>query len=85
VAAVSRADSAGMKGLGSLRTPIARYVVFGADPRNANHLLAPDVVDMQMKFSADGGSIWFSHPALTQAVTDSGDSSSRSAMSRSRA
>jgi hypothetical protein len=72
VAAVSRADSAGMKGLGSLRTPIARYVVFGADPRNANHLLAPDVVDKQMKFSADGGSIWFSHPALTQAVTDSG-------------
>ncbi len=71
-AAVSRADSAGMRGLGLLHTPIARYVVFGADPRNANHLLAPDVVDKQMKFSADGGSIWSSHPALTQAVTDSG-------------
>ena len=71
-AAVSRADSAGMRGFGSLHTPIARYVVFGADPRNANHLLAPDVGDRQMKFSADGGSIWFSHPALTEAVTDSG-------------
>jgi len=71
-AAVSRADSAGMGAFGSLRTPIGRYVVFGVDPRNANHLLAPDVINKQMKFSADGGSIWFFHPALTQAVTDSG-------------
>ncbi|MEP7345808.1 MAG: hypothetical protein ABI877_11090, partial [Gemmatimonadaceae bacterium] len=71
-ATVFRADSLGMGAIGSLRTPIARYLAFGVDPRNADHLLAPDIQNAQMKFSADAGVTWFSLPQLTQAVTDSG-------------
>jgi photosystem II stability/assembly factor-like uncharacterized protein len=71
-AAVRRADSLGMGAIGSLRVPIARYVVFGVDPRNQNHLIAPDIQDKEMKFSADGGTTWFPLPQLTQAVTDTG-------------
>lgn len=58
--------------LGSLRVPIARYVVFGADPRNPDHLIAPDVESQQMKFSDDGGANWYPLPQLTQAVTGNG-------------
>lgn len=71
-ASVERADSLGLGALGSLRTPIARYMVVGADPRNANHLIAPDLEDGVMKFSADGGTTWYPHTALTTAVTDTG-------------
>jgi hypothetical protein len=69
---VGRADSLGLGALGSLRTPIARYMVVGVDPRNADHLIAPDMQDREMKFSADGGTTWFPLTALTTAVTDSG-------------
>jgi len=57
---------------GSSRTPISRRAVVGVDPKNANHLIAADVQNGEMKFSADGGDNWFPLPALTQAVTDSG-------------
>jgi hypothetical protein len=69
---VTNADSSGIGAFGSLRTPIARYVVFGVDPNNADRLIAPDVENSEMKFSADGGANWYPLPQLTQAVTDSG-------------
>jgi len=42
-----------MGAVGSLKTPIARYVVFGVDPNDPNHLIAPDVENGAMKFSTD--------------------------------
>ena len=58
--------------LGSLRVPIARYVVFGVDPKNPEHLIAPDADAEVMKFSADGGASWHELPQLTNAVTGNG-------------
>lgn len=71
-ATVAAADGSGTVALGSLRTPIARYVVFGVDPANPNHLIAPDLNSDEMKFSADGGATWHPLPQLTQAVTGGG-------------
>ena len=71
-ATVTPADALGNVALGSLRTPIARYVVFGADPKNPDHLIAPDVDGGEMKFSADGGVTWHPLPQLTQTVTGGG-------------
>ncbi len=58
--------------LGSLRVPIARYIVFGVDPKNPEHLIAPDADAQVMKFSADGGVSWHPLPQLTDAVTGNG-------------
>lgn len=69
-AIVRSADSMGLGSIGLLRTFQATYTVFGADPANANHLLAADLTSKQMMASADGGLKWFSVPALTNAVTD---------------
>ncbi len=69
---VASADASGTVAFGSLRTPIARYVVLGVDPNNPSHLLAPDVENSEMKFSDDGGNTWNSLPQLTQAVTSGG-------------
>jgi len=71
-AVVTPVDSSGIGAFGSLRVPIARYVVFGVDPNNADHLIAADVENSEMKFSADGGANWHPLPQLTQAVTDNG-------------
>ncbi len=71
-AVVTAADAAGNVAFGSLHTPIARYVVFGADPNNPDHLIAPDADAGEMKFSRDGGATWHPLPQLTQAVTDNG-------------
>ncbi len=71
-AVVIRADSFGMGGVGSLRTPSGRYIAFGVDPNNPLHLIAPDVESGDMKYSTDGGITWYALPQLTQAVTDSG-------------
>ena len=69
---VTPADGGGMGAVGSLKTPIARYVVFGVDPNDPNHLIAPDVENGTMKLSADGGTGWYPLPQLTNAVTDNG-------------
>jgi hypothetical protein len=71
-ATVTAADASGSVALGSLRTPIASYMVFGVDPMNPNHLIAPDLNSSEMKFSADGGVTWHPLPQLTQAVTGGG-------------
>ena len=71
-AAVRRADSLGILSLAQLNTGQASYTVFGVDPSNANHLLAPDALTSTMKASADGGLHWFAYDPLTVAVTDTG-------------
>jgi hypothetical protein len=71
-AVVASVDTSGIGGLGSERTPVSRRVVFGVDPKDANHLIAADVTNGAMKLSVDGGDHWFSYPPLTKAVTDNG-------------
>jgi hypothetical protein len=71
-ASVGRADSAGIGSLGILPTMFAWYMAFGADPNNENDLIAPDVENGEMKYSVDGGAIWYPMPQLTAAVTDTG-------------
>jgi photosystem II stability/assembly factor-like uncharacterized protein len=71
-ATLTPVDSAGTVAFGSLHTPIARYVVFGVDPKNPAHMLMPDVLNGEMKFSADSGATFHSLPQLTQAVTGGG-------------
>jgi len=66
------ADADGGISLGTLRVPIARYIVFGVDPKNPEHLIAPDADAEVMKFSADGGVSWHPLPQLTSAVTGNG-------------
>jgi hypothetical protein len=69
---VRRADSTGLGSIGQLRTFQATYTVVGVDPASPNHLIAADITAKEMKASADGGIKWFSLPALTAAVTDTG-------------
>ena len=68
---ITRADN-GLGGMGVLKTMFAFYTVFGSDPNDASRLIAPDLVDNQMKFSRDGGQTWTPDAALTAAVTDNG-------------
>ncbi|MBK8250125.1 MAG: hypothetical protein IPK85_22450 [Gemmatimonadetes bacterium] len=70
-AQIARADN-GVGGMGVLKTMFAFYTVFGSDPNDPNRLIAPDLVDNQMKFSRDGGQSWTPDAALTAAVTDNG-------------
>jgi hypothetical protein len=72
-AMVAAADGAGTVAVGSLRVPIARYIVLGVDPNDPNHLIAPDADASEMKFSGDGGATWHPLPQLTQAVTNNGE------------
>lgn len=69
---VTAADANGTISLGSLRVPIARYIVFGVDPNIPSHLIAADADAQEMKFSRDGGATWHLLPQLTQAVTGNG-------------
>lgn len=46
--------------------------VFGVDPSNPNHLIAPDAGTNQMKVSTDGGASWQVDSALTNLVTNGG-------------
>ena len=63
----------GFGGLGINPTMFAWYQVFGVDPANPNFLIAPDVINGEMKQSVDGGENWTSRPDLTALVTDSGN------------
>lgn len=55
-------------GQGTLVCP----TVFGVDPSNPNHLIAPDAGTGQMKVSTDGGASWQVDSALTNLVTGGG-------------
>ena len=47
-------------------------VVFGVHPRNAEFIIAPDIVNGVVKMSRDGGSTWSTNQYLTNAVTQNG-------------
>ena len=59
-------------GIGVTPTMFAWYEVLITDPVNPDHLIAPDVINQQVKQSMDGGETWQDMPTLTALVTDSG-------------
>ncbi len=59
-------------GLGINPTMFAWYQVFGVDPGNVCHLIAPDVVNEKMMETWDGGDNWAEIPQLTSLVTGGG-------------
>ena len=59
-------------GLGINPTMFAWYQVFGVDPGDTRHLIAPDIVNEKMMESWDRGDNWTEIPALTNLVTDGG-------------
>jgi len=59
-------------GLGINPTMFAWYQVFGVDPMNSAHLIAPDVVNKKMMQTQDGGNNWTEIPQLTSLVTGGG-------------
>lgn len=59
-------------GLGVNPTMFAWYQVFGVDPSNGAHIIAPDIVNEKMMQTTDGGNNWTEIPALTSLVTDGG-------------
>jgi hypothetical protein len=62
----------GFGGLGINPTMFAWYEVFGVNPDNPNHLIAPDVINQRVMQSRDGGETWTEITQLTSLVTDSG-------------
>ncbi len=62
----------GFGGLGINPTMFAWYQVFGVDPKDSRHIIAPDIINEKMMRSTDGGDNWSDIPALTTLVTDSG-------------
>ena len=59
-------------GLGINPTMFAWYQVFGVDPANTRHLIAPDIVNQKMMETTDGGDNWTEIPGLTSQITDGG-------------
>jgi photosystem II stability/assembly factor-like uncharacterized protein len=59
-------------GLGINPTMFAWYQVFGVDPGNTQHLIAPDVVNEKMMETKDGGDNWTEIPNLTSQITNAG-------------
>lgn len=59
-------------GLGINPTMFAWYQVFGVDPGNTLHLIAPDVINEKMMETYDGGNNWTEIPNLTSQVTNAG-------------
>ena len=46
--------------------------VFGVDPKDSQHLIAPDVIGGKIMESHDGGDDWSEIPGLTSLITDNG-------------
>jgi hypothetical protein len=59
-------------GLGINPTTFAWYQVFGVNPRDSAHIIAPDVVNEKMMETRNSGNDWTEIPNLTSLVTDSG-------------
>jgi photosystem II stability/assembly factor-like uncharacterized protein len=70
-----RAFFPAMRNFGSLGinpTMFAWYQVYGIDPGNAFHIIAPDVFNQRMMETRNGGEDWTEIPGLTNLVTDNG-------------
>lgn len=85
---VVRPAMGGFGGLAFNQTPLTSYQVFGADPGNGFHLIAPDVIGVppnmlygRMMATRDGGENWYELPALTDYVTNGGAVQFRADMS----
>lgn len=48
------------------------YRAFGVDPKDSQHLIAPDVIGGKIMESHDGGDNWSEIPGLTSLITDAG-------------
>ncbi len=59
-------------GLGINPTMFAWYQVFGVDPGNTMHVIAPDVINEKIMETWDGGDNWTEIPSLTSQVSGSG-------------
>jgi photosystem II stability/assembly factor-like uncharacterized protein len=59
-------------GLGINPTMFAWYQVFGVDPGNTRHIIAPDIVNAKMMQTSDGGDNWSEIPGLTSQITGGG-------------
>jgi len=59
-------------GLGINPTMFAWYQVFGVDPGNTLHVIAPDIINEKMMETSDGGDNWTEIPNLTSQVTNGG-------------
>lgn len=57
-------------GFGINPTMFAWYVVFGLDPGDTKHIIAPDIVAQKMMETRDGGNNWIEIPGLTSLVTN---------------
>ena len=62
----------GFGGLGINPTMWAFYQVYGIDPGDADHIIAPDVINQLMMETRDGGENWTPIAGLTNLVTDNG-------------
>lgn len=59
-------------GLGISPVQLLTYQVFAVDPGNAQHLIAPDVVNEKMMATMDGGNNWSEIAGLTSQITGGG-------------
>ncbi len=62
----------GFSGLGTNPTMFAWYKVFGVDPTDPMHLIAPDALEGKLKQSWDGGETWREMTDLTDFITHRG-------------
>ena len=63
----------GFRGIGvTPPDPWMWYHVFGVDPKDSQHLIAPDIIGGKIMKSHDGGDNWSEIPGLTSLITDAG-------------
>jgi photosystem II stability/assembly factor-like uncharacterized protein len=71
----SAADVAGLGSLGAYGPGQGTFLipaVFGADPNNPQHVIAPDVASGEMKVTNDGGNTWTALAPLTELILNAG-------------
>jgi photosystem II stability/assembly factor-like uncharacterized protein len=75
-ASLARADVAGLGSLGAFGPGQGTFdipTVFGVDPHDPQHVIAPDIANEQMKVTRDGGNTWRALPQLTSLILNAGE------------